>query len=168
MSLKKRFSLWAMLAIALAFCQPLKAENYGAEVSTDGASVDVSQLYSNPPTATTNIKSRIVVKNGVPFSITLPANSNPSGVNGATLSGTTIQVSEAGSVSFYHHKDGITVSCNTKAAMRPPPSTSPSTIKTKRSACPQGSFRGLHGLMGLMKSYLMCHAAQSRYLYLNF
>ncbi len=95
-----------MLAIALAFCQPLKAENYGAEVSTNGASVDVSQLYSNLTTATNNIKSRIVVKNGAPFSITLPANSNPSGVDGATLSGTTIQVSEAGSVSFYHHKDG--------------------------------------------------------------
>ncbi|RRD68995.1 hypothetical protein, partial [Tannerella forsythia] len=106
MSLKKRFSLWAILAIALAFCQPLKAATYGTEVSINGGSVDVSQLYSNDITAPVNVLSRIIVKNGAIFTINFPNGSNPSGVNGGVASGNTITVSEAGSVSFNYHKDG--------------------------------------------------------------
>ena len=152
MSLKKRFYVWAMLAIALAFFQPLKAENYGAEVSTDGASVDVSQLYSNEANAADDVLNRILVKNGAPFSITLPANSNPSGVSGATLSGTTIQVNNAGTVRFYYHKDGkkwfVLIHVNYRGVLQYQGSDAPASIdvtldnQNQTLSVPAGKFPG--------------------------
>ncbi|RRD55656.1 hypothetical protein, partial [Tannerella forsythia] len=105
MSLKKRFSLWAMLAIALAFCQPLKAETYGTTITLDAPrEVSINELTSNLFPTTPLRLNRIRVKNGFKFLVNVGEVANFQSLSdvsgGNNLGNGKIEVTSAGSLTF--------------------------------------------------------------------
>lgn len=96
------------LLLGVFFSLPSIAEDYGKtlEVTTQGQSLNASDLFLNPIGEMIYIPTRVKVKNGVEFYVQLPINHQVSEITNGVLIGDQIKVSNAGTLRFEFNYNG--------------------------------------------------------------